>query len=93
VFLFQGRHTKTGQLAAIKVMDVTEVSSFICFHRFYHLQGSIRTAAVLTGSFHSFKELNHYEFTLFEDPVLCRLSFILIFSEIVINHVNGCSGL
>lgn len=26
--LFQGRHTKTGQLAAIKVMDVTEVSNF-----------------------------------------------------------------
>lgn len=25
-FCFQGRHTKTGQLAAIKVMDVTEVS-------------------------------------------------------------------
>lgn len=24
VLLFQGRHTKTGQLAAIKVMDVTE---------------------------------------------------------------------
>lgn len=27
-FIFQGRHTKTGQLAAIKVMDVTEVSNF-----------------------------------------------------------------
>ena len=25
VFMFQGRHTKTGQLAAIKVMNVTEV--------------------------------------------------------------------
>lgn len=29
VFGLQGRHTKTGQLAAIKVMDVTEVS-FLC---------------------------------------------------------------
>lgn len=27
LLLLQGRHVKTGQLAAIKVMDVTEVSS------------------------------------------------------------------
>ena len=26
--LFQGRHTKTGQLAAIKVMNVTEVGHY-----------------------------------------------------------------
>ena len=28
-FIFQGRHTKTGQLAAIKVMNVTEVSDWL----------------------------------------------------------------
>ena len=32
--VFQGRHVKTGQLAAIKVMDVTEVRlGHRCFQR------------------------------------------------------------
>ena len=30
VYMLQGRHTKTGQLAAIKVMSVTEVSYDRC---------------------------------------------------------------
>jgi len=29
--VYKGRHTKTGQLAAIKVMDVTEVRLFFSF--------------------------------------------------------------
>ena len=37
--LFQGSHTKTGQLAAIKVMNVTEVGSrgrgFPLLHRLF----------------------------------------------------------
>jgi hypothetical protein len=49
MFLFQGRHTKTGQLAAIKVMDVTEVSSFICFDRDYHLQHCYPEAFTASG--------------------------------------------
>jgi len=42
LFLFQGRHTKTGQLAAIKVMDVTEVS-FVVDCRYYRVQHSVCT--------------------------------------------------
>jgi hypothetical protein len=47
---------------------------FICFDRFCHLQDSIRTAAVLTECFHSFKEVRNYELTiLVEEPVLYKL--------------------
>jgi len=42
LFLFQGRHTKTGQLAAIKVMDVTEVS-FFADCGYYRVQHSVCT--------------------------------------------------
>ena len=34
-FFFQGRHIKTGQLAAIKIMEVTEVRSFFRQYRLF----------------------------------------------------------
>jgi len=51
LFLFQGRHTKTGQLAAIKVMDVTEVSFFgDC--RYYRVQHSVCTPVMFRKRLH-----------------------------------------
>jgi hypothetical protein len=72
LFLFQGRHTKTGQLAAIKVMDVTEVSFFIdCRYTVCSIPSAVQSCS---GSFTDSQKSagNLYLISLL--PLICSLN-------------------